>query len=862
MNRPLSRIAAPLLAVLLPLYAGNVAGRVVERASVPGDPLVLGTQGNAPSDAGWVSLSDDGRWLAFESEASNLVGSDHNPGRDLFLLDRSSGALTLVPGAPASAADFGSSDHPVLSGDGRVLVFESERPDLAADGARVSRIYALDRDSGSVEPVSLGSDGTLANQDSRLGGVSRDGRYVVFTSFADNLLPGDADASNDVFLRDRLLGITRLLSVRSGGPGMPGHADDPAIDAAGSRICFHSSAPALVPGGGNGSQQVVTLPLTDGVPGAAVLASRRPDGQPGNGGSYGCRIAADTGEVAFTSSASDLIAGDGNGRSDVFAFQPVGAQLQRVSLADGGAEIDARSDLAGISADGMRVAFLTDSSALPGGPLADDEDSAPVVYDRVTQSLRQLNRALGSGASSAGAGALAISGDGAFAAFSSSADDLVANDRNGVEDIFVAALDMGGVTLVSRSQAALPAGAGGSQPAISADGRYTVFVSSAPALLALHAPGLRSSQLFRFDRSTRQTRLLSRNTAGQPAAGSCVRGVVSADGSRIAMLCFASNLAAGGAADRLHAYLHHVSDGSTVLVSQTAAGVPADSHISDFALSADGSHVALVTSATNLVPGTSGARQRVLVWRASDGAIVRADLPPVGDNTTGSASGVSLSANGRRVAFASTSTSLHPDDSNIHIDVFVKNLDDGSLQLASRTAGGSSGNGASAQTTLSADGRFVAFQSQASDLVAGDTNGRGDIFVHDLLTLATERVSAAVDGSAMFAPRLAADGRFVAFQAAFTSPFPQVGGNVRIDVFIHDRATGRSQRATRDRKYRPIEVTTMFHAFAGDGGWLAFETWPGMAVDVPGRPAAPLDADILLATNPLLDHVFADGLEP
>src|SRR5262249_50865216 len=159
--------------------------------------------------------------------------------------------------------------------------------------------------------------------------------------------------------------------------------------------------------------------------------------------------------------------------------------------------------------------------------------------------------------------------------------------------------------------------------------------------------------------------------------------------------------------------------------------------------------------------------------------------------------GRSLSADGRFAAFAASSNNLVPNDTNGVSDIFVRDRATNTTTRVSVSSAGAQANNGSLQPALSADGRFVAFQSSASNLVPGDTNGRSDIFVHDRVTGVTTRVSVADEGvqadGDSSQPTLSADGRFVAFSSSATNLVTGDTNGV-MDVFVHDRLTGQTRR--------------------------------------------------------------------
>lgn len=220
-----------------------------------------------------------------------------------------------------------------------------------------------------------------------------------------------------------------------------------------------------------------------------------------------------------------------------------------------------------------------------------------------------------------------------------------------------------------------------------------------------------------------------------------------------------------------------------------------------------------------------------------------------GDGGRGESASATLSDDGDVVAFHSYADDLVADDLNASEDVFVRFRDTGVTLMASLTPSGLPGNGDSLRPFVSGNGNFVAFRSQASDLVAGDNNGLWDIFVRDLTTDTTERVSVASDGTESnqnsFEPGLSDDGRFIAFRS-MASNLVSDDNNARADVFVHDRTTGQTVRISESsaiesdgHSYNPV--------ISGDGAWIAFES------DATNLVAGDTNGarDIFRAPNPL-----------
>ena len=396
-----------------------------------------GTEGNAPSiDA---ALSADGRFVAFTSSASNLVAGDTNLVEDIFVREIATGLTERVSLSSAGLQSNGFSNLPALSTDGRFIAFRSDATNLVAgDTNGTNDIFVRDRQLGTTERVSLSSSGAQSNGGSAGPSISADGRYVSFGSVATNLVAGDTNATTDVFVRDRLAGLTWRASVDSSGGQGNGSSAVSSISATGRFVAFHSGASNLVPGDANG---VFDCFVHDNLSGATEIVSVDSNGLQGNFESTLPRISADGRWVVFTSEAKFLVPGDQNGVRDVFVHDRASGQTLRASVDSLGTEALDASDRPAISPGGRFVAFESRAANLVGN---DGNGLADIfVHDLVTGStLRASVDTFGTEANALSAGIPCFSADGARLVFQSQASNLVASDTNGSDDVFLREQDL------------------------------------------------------------------------------------------------------------------------------------------------------------------------------------------------------------------------------------------------------------------------------------------------------------------------------------------------------------------------------------------------------------------------------------
>jgi Tol biopolymer transport system component len=415
-----------------PAPAGS---RTTERVSVSSN----GAEGNLPSYP--QGISADGRYVVFSSASAGLVRGDTNKRQDVFVRDRRTGRTTRVSvsssGRQGKAArdPFGGSVGEGITANGRYVVFRSDAANLVAgDTNGVEDIFVRDRKTGRTARVSVGSGGRQANGSSDFAAISADGRYVAFDSQASNLVSGDTNGFTDIFVRDLVKRTTRRVSV-----------------------------------GGSGKQARCNV---------------------GSCESWSPAISASGRYVAFTSGASNLVPGDTNRLADVFVRDRAAGRTRRVSLTSRGKQgtgtrYSNGSNAPAISADGRYVAFHSDMPNLVPGDTNHTFDI--FVHDRVTGKTERVSvSSNGTQANGENLGSPSISAGGRYVAYASLASNLVPGDANDITDAFVRDRRTHKTMLVSLSSsgeqgtdASWPNGA----PAFSAGNRYLALASWAGNLV-------------------------------------------------------------------------------------------------------------------------------------------------------------------------------------------------------------------------------------------------------------------------------------------------------------------------------------------------------------------------------------------
>jgi len=378
------------------------------------------------TDAHHKALSDDGRYIVFNANiASNPTHLVHT-----YLRDRATGITELVSIANDGSTS-GNSTSISVSDDGRYVAFTGSQLDGSVGYVDA---YVRDRATNTTELISVNSDGSsgTANKSASDVSISGDGRYVAFVSDSADIVSSDSNGVADVFVRDRVTGITQRISIASDGTQSNGTSGSgyrgTDVSADGRYVAFNSSASNLVPNDTNGTSDLF---IHDRVSGSTTRVNLASD-------SAGFDLSSNGRYVAFGSNDSNLVANDSNGQGDIFVRDLVTNTVERVSIANDGSQANSISLYPGISANGRYVSFNSMANNLVTG--GNPQGFATFVHDRVTNTTEMVDVAHdGSVANNFSFGSSAVSGDGRYIVFPSSASNLVAGDSGADTnlDIFI-----------------------------------------------------------------------------------------------------------------------------------------------------------------------------------------------------------------------------------------------------------------------------------------------------------------------------------------------------------------------------------------------------------------------------------------
>lgn len=653
-----------------------------------------------------------------------------------------------------------------ISADGRYTLFSTSANVTSGDTNGVSDVFRRDNQTGEIIRVSVASNGTEANGDS--GGwpvLSGDGRYIAFSSDATNLVSDDTNGQEDVFVHDTQTSTTARISVSTNGTEGNGASVKPSISDNGRYVAFHSGATNLVSGDTNGKRDVF---LHDTQTGTTTRVSTHTNGTQGNDTSSFANISANGQYVVFFAAATNLVSGDTNGQDDVFRHDIQSGETIRVSVATGGAEGNGGSQVADISANGR---FIT---------------------------------------------------------FESWADNLVSGDTNNETDVFLHDVQTTTTNRVSTTSDGTEGNAGHYSPAISTDGRYVVFRSNSSNLVSGITTGTTVVNIFRRDTQTNTTSRVSVATDGTEGDATSNDPAISDDGRYIAFYSSSTTLVDWDRNDKRDIFLHDVQTATTNRISLASITASGDGASRKSDITADGRYVAFSSAAANLVSTDTNFSTDIFVRDTLTGVVRRVSVASDGTEANLSSYELDISDNGRYVTFASRAYNLVPGDTNGQTkDIFVHDLETGITSRVSVASNGTEADAGSDYPSISNDGRYVVFLSEATNLVGGDTNGEQDVFLHDTQTGMTRRISVASDGTeannSSYSPAISADGHTATFNS-YASNLVSDDTNNFGDVYMHDVQSGTTTRVSVSSSNEQANGNSLASAsdVSADGRYIVF----------------------------------------
>ena len=653
--------------------------------------------------------------------------------------------------------------------------------------------------AGSSFPSKVGGSG-----DSGLSMISKDGRYVLFASMANNLtLTNNFNLAQpfrfNVFLRDHLNQTTSLVSVNQNGIGGNGDSFPTGISTNGQFALFESSASDLVANDTNNANDIF---VRDMVNGTTTLVSVSTYGGSAIGSSRGSVMTPDGRYVAFVCTASNLVAGDTNNIPDVFVRDLQTGPTTLVSvgaMATNPATLLSSSESPEITPDGRYAVFYSTATNLVPNVMTPNEIYVRDLITGKTVWASTNARAISQsviGSSNIFCCNSSISDDGQFVAFEACTN---APGSSGSRGLVLRYCLQTGLTDLIYTNANVPMSSYEliHNLSMSPDGRFVAFAAGSSTT---------TNSIYLWDTQTGTNALVSVSLDNvTPANGVCDLPVISSNGQFVAFISSATNLVTNILAGDFHMYVRDLQAGITQLLDSdtNGVGVGVDSTAAP-AMSADGSVVAFDCS--GLLPDNRHLIRDVFVHIVATGAneLISASDPVLSSQTPDGSSGFTsfcTSSNGQFVAFYSDADNLVPNDTNGCRDVFVRDLAGGTNILVSVNTNGNSGDGLSTDPAISGDGRYVAFTSWADNLVSGDTNLARDVFVRDLQSGTTTLVSVSTNGvnpgnGDSFSPIISVNGSYVLFHSLAANLASGSSGSSVENLFFRDLQTGMTYSLT------------------------------------------------------------------
>lgn len=752
------------------------------------------------------SMSSDGRYVTFVSAASNLVPGDVNGRDDVFWKDMVSGEIRLASTSPRNVQANNEMIYASISRNGRFVVMLGYADNLRTGISEASNgfnIYVKDMQSGNVQLANTNNLGGRINPSLEKPMISEDGRYVMFASWENGLALGDSNNTHDIFRKDLSDGSLALVSTDQDNQIGNGASSSPYMSNDGRFVAFISSSSNWDARDNNFNQDAFVKDLFTG---QLRLASVNGFNEIGNGGTYDVAVSDDGNRVSFSSSSNNLSPNDTNFNEDMFVrdFFLGTTELQSY---DRNGQPDS-TFFSAFDSTGRYILFASPSTKIL--PSVDTQGVQFFVRDTFLNTVA-LASVPASGVPATSSflynSQASLSENGLYAQFETYS--ALVPEQSGIlalrKNLGTGALDV--VNTRAFFLPSITSAAETSEVAISRSGRQTLLTTKAGNF----GPGFPDGN-DRIYLQNAVTTLVTEGMGGAPANGRSQQGTFSGNERFVAFASQANNLVADDTNGTSDVFLRDLSSGTITRISTLSSGSQWVGWHDTPQLNFDGNLLVLVSNSAG-VPADTNGQNDVYSKNLFTGEL---QLESIGGGPSGASNGTSqwpsISDDGRFLAFASTATNLIDGviDTNFTWDVFVKDRQTGVIFLVSSAISSSgpgvTGSGGSYQPTISSDGRYVGFMSDAQNLVPGDDNGTSDYFIKDMFTGTIVMASSKTDGTptdrGAFDGSLSKDGLVVTFVSSSTN-FDAVSIPSRDHIYTKNLVSGKVTRIT------PIPETTI-----------------------------------------------------
>lgn len=808
------------------------------------------------------SVSADSRWIAFSSQLANDALGNSNTWEDICYRDLEGGGTQIISKSNTGGSSNAESGSPVVSRDGRFVLFESVASNLVtnSDSNHTSDVFLWDRDSGTNTLVSRAPHGGSGNGPSTVVLLSEDGEQAFFNSLATDLVAAEESIPTDLFIWSRTSRIISQIQIpgeKSSVSKLPVRTYNPVLSTDGRYLAFRTQ------GNVSAAHEGVwwfdlKLGTKTRVSGDLLLPA-----VVGHADPSGPVMSRDGQKLAFETRLNTTAPA----RIRIWSPDLGLKMLEEMVTADSPSVVEPDSSVSPVlSPDGSLLAFETDAAVPPAGVLT---SGGFRLYIR-TLATGETRTPFASSNIEFAMPSPIFSPDGQFLLFKTSASLPGFTDDNRTEDVFLAPVSLDHAELVSRRDKAMVPNTGNASSmlepgAISHDGRHVVFVSHADNLVTNDAKGLRD--VFVHDLIAGTNALISVGLDGRSPTGESFQPRISADGNHVVFVSYATNLVAGDANPAAGVFVRNLTTGVTKVASaQDGNDTKGASASLNPQISANGDWVLFESGSTDLSPQAGGTGSKLFLRHLSSQRtlLISSNLPVASTAEASGTFGATMSTDGSRIAFLSRQ------------DAYVYSVDSGLLERASigiRAASvslssdgnrlallGNVSNSATARAvywcdlqsktttriaasvnvqqnlfgnvSISGNGQVVTFESNFAPPNFTDSNGVSDVFAFDISTRVLSCVSAVKAGNqsgngSSDSPSLSTDGRLVTFRST-ASDLVADDTNALSDVFVRNLRTGQTELLSRRSVDQQPGSAASSHPFlSGDGHLLVFRSMAG-----------------------------------